>query len=262
MASTARSSLSKETPAPSAASAYVAEFLGTLLLVFAITAAASANSTAGLGYTSFVVIGLVHAFALTVLIAAFGRFSGGHFNPAVTIGLLVIGKIKPSTAGVYIVVQLLGALAASGLLALAFTTDLRSVANLGAAGLTKELVTGRDGLAGGMIFEGIGVFILLLAVLGTAVAPGGDRRFAPLAIGTALGVGSLVAAPFTGGALNPARAFGPALVASEWGAGGVFFLVYILAPIVGAILAALVYNVLLGDEKHQETSPQEVYDEA
>lgn len=256
MASTV--SVSKETSAPaSASSAYLAEFLGTLLLVFAIGAAASANSTAGLGFVSFVVIGLVHAFALVILVASLGRFSGGHFNPAVTIALLVVRKVQPPQAIAYIVFQLLGALAAAGLLALAFTTDLRSVANLGAASLTPELVTGKDGLAGGMIFEGLGVFMLVLAVMGTAIAPGGDRRFAPLAIGLALGVANLVAAPFTGGALNPARAFGPALVASEFGAGGVFFLVYILAPILGGILAALVYNALLGDDKYRESTPEE-----
>ncbi|MBJ7470031.1 MAG: aquaporin, partial [Solirubrobacteraceae bacterium] len=252
MASSARNpSQSVETRG---ASAYVAEFVGTLLLVFAIGSAASANSEAGLGFTDFVTIGLVHAFALTVLVATFGRFSGGHFNPAVTIALLALKKISPANAIGYVVIQFLGAIAAAGLLALAFTTDIETIANLGAPAPTKELVVGKDGMWGGAIFEFIGVFILVGAVVATAVAPGGDRRFAPIVIGTALGVANLIAAPFTGGALNPARAFGPALIGNSFGEAVVFIVVYIVAPIVAGLVAALLYNVLLGDDKHRETT--------
>lgn len=256
MASSARNpSLSKEAPVETrGASAYVAEFVGTLILVFAIGAAASANSEAGLGFTDFVTIGLVHAFTLTVLIATFGRFSGGHFNPAVSIALLALKKISPANAIGYVVVQFIAATAAAGLLWVAFSTDLRTIANVGAPAVTGELVTGKDGLAGGFIFEFIGVFILVGAVVATAVAPGGDRRFAPLIIGTALGVANLIAAPFTGGALNPARAFGPALVSNSFGEALVFVLVYIVAPIVAGLVAAVLYNVLLGDDKYRETT--------
>lgn len=254
MASSARNpSLSKEASVETrGAAAYVAEFVGTLLLVFAIGAAASANSQAGLGFTDFVTIGLVHAFALTVLIATFGRFSGGNFNPAVTVALLVLKKISPANAIGYIFVQFLGAVAAAGLLWLAFATDLKTIANVGAPAVTNELVTGKDGLWGGAIFEFIGVFFLVGAVIATAVAPGGDRRFAPIIIGTALGVANLIAAPFTGGALNPARAFGPALVSNSFGEAVVFLVVYIVAPLLAGIVAALLYNVLLGPDKHRE----------
>ena len=242
------------------ANAYVAEFVGSLLLIFAIGAAASANSQVGLGFTDFVAIALVHAFALTALIATFGRFSGGHFNPAVTIAVLALRKISPANAIGYIIVQLLGGIAAAGLLAVAFTTDLETIANLGAASLTKELVTGKDGLAGGFIFEFIGVFILVGAVVATAIAPGGDRRSAPIVIGTALGVANLIAAPFTGGALNPARALGPALMSNSFGTASVFILVYFVAPILGGLVVAGLYNLLLGDEKvARETSPVETY---
>ncbi len=242
------------------ANAYVAEFVGTLLLVFAIGSAASANSQAGLGFTDFVTIGLVHAFALTALIATFGRFSGGHFNPAVTVAVLVLKKISPANAIGYIFVQLLGAIAAAGLLALAFSTDIETIANLGSASLTKELVTGKDGMWGGFIFEFIGVFILVGAVVATAIAPGGDRRSAPIIIGTALGVANLIAAPFTGGALNPARAFGPALISNNFGGTVPFILVYLVAPIAAALVVAFLYNVLLGDEKvARETAPVETY---
>lgn len=258
MASSARNpSLSKEAPETRGASAYAAEFIGTLLLVFAIGSAASSNSEAGLGYTNFAVIGLVHAFALTVLIASFGRFSGGHFNPAVTVALLALKKISPANAIGYIFVQFLGAVAAAGLLWVAYTPDLQTIAHLGAPGTVKELLEGKDGLGGGFIYELVGVFILVTAVIATAVAPGGDRRFAPIIIGTSLGVANFIAAPFTGGALNPARAFGPALLGNEWSGGALtFILVFIVAPIVAGLLAALIYNVLLGDDKYREPATE------
>lgn len=263
MASSARNpSLSRETTVPTrGASAYVAEFVGTLLLVFFIGGAASANSEVGLGYTDFAVIGLVHAFALTVLIATFGRFSGGHFNPAVTVALLILKKISPANAIGYIVVQIFGAIVAAFLLWVAFTSDIQSIANLGAPAPVDALVVGKDGLGGAFIFEAIGVFVLVLAVIATAVAPGGDRRFAPIIIGSSLGVAFFVAGPFTGGALNPARALGPAIVGNNYaGAPGTenilaFLVVYILAPLVAAVLAAILYNVLLGDDRHREVAP-------
>jgi MIP family channel proteins len=253
MASTARTRPAAEptTGAP----AYVAEFVGTLLLVFAIGAAASANSQGGLGFTDFVTVGLVHAFALAILVASFGRFSGGHFNPAVTIALLAIKKVKPADAVVYIAVQLLGAVAAAGLLAAAFTKDISTVANFGAPAITSELAAGKNGMLGGAIFEGLGVFALVTTIVATAVAPGGDRRFAPLMIGLALGLANLVAAPFTSGALNPARAFGPALVGGEFGDVAAFIVVYIVAPIVAGVLAAVLYNGLLGPDRDREVSP-------
>jgi len=237
------------------ASAYVAEFVGTLLLVFAIGAAASANSLGGLGFVDFAVIGLVHAFALAILVASFGRFSGGHFNPAVTISLLVIKKVKPADAVIYIIAQVIGAIAAAALLALAFTKDIGTIAHFGAPSVTKDLAAGKNGILGGALFEGIGVFILVTTIVATAVAPGGDRRFAPLAIGLALGLANLIAAPFTGGALNPARAFGPALVSGEFGKVAVFIVVYIVAPSIGGVIAALLYNGLLGSSAGRETTP-------
>lgn len=243
-------------------SAYAAEFLGTLLLVFFIGAAASTNSKAGLGYTDFALIGLVHAFGLTILIASFGRFSGGHFNPAVTIAVAALKKIRPADAVVYIVVQLLGAVVAALLLKVAFTTDVETVANFGAATPVKELVSGKDGIGGGFIFEFIGVFALVLAVVATAIAPGGDRRFAPIIIGSTLGVAFFVTGPVTGGALNPARAFGPALIGNSWAGGAVpYLVVYVLAPVLAGIVAAITYNVLLGDESKRETSPLETFNE-
>ncbi len=106
MASSARTS------APAGPSAYIAEFVGTLLLVFGIGAAVSANSAGGIGSTDFVTIGLVHGLLLAGLVAAFAGISGANLNPAVTIALVAIRKLSPSTAVVYIIAQLLGAVSA------------------------------------------------------------------------------------------------------------------------------------------------------
>lgn len=238
MASSARTS------APAGPSAYIAEFVGTLLLVFGIGAVASANSAGGIGSTDFVAIGLVHGLLLTGLVAAFAGISGANLNPAVTIALLAIRKLSPATAIAYIVAQLLGAVAAAGLLALAFTGDIESIANLGAAGTNAALLTGKDGLAGGVIFELLGVFALVSVIVATAVHTGGNRTIAPVAIGVTLGAANLITGPFTGGALNPARAFGPALIGGDFGPAGVYVLVYVLAPIVGGVLAAVLFQTL------------------
>ncbi len=237
MASSARTS------APAGPSAYIAEFVGTLLLVFGIGAAVSANSAGGIGSTDFVTIGLVHGLLLAGLVAAFGGISGANLNPAVTIALVAIRKLSPSTAVIYVIAQLLGAVAAAGLLALAFKGDVESAANLGAASTNGALLTGKDGLAGGVIFELLGVFALVTVIVATAVH-GANRVVAPLAIGLTLGAANLITAPFTGGALNPARAFGPALLGGAFGPAGVYVLVYVLAPIVGGVLAAVLYQTL------------------
>jgi glycerol uptake facilitator protein len=244
------------------ASAYLAEFIGTLLLVFSIGAVASVNSAGVLNYTDWAAIGLVHAFTLIALIATLGRFSGGHFNPAVTIGVLVSKKITPSTAGIYIVIQLIAAVVGAAILALAFKTDVETISNLGAPAVRPEVATGKDGIWGGAIFEFIGVFVLVSTVIGTAIAPGGDRRFAPIAIGFALGAMVFLSGPVTGGSFNPARAFGPALVANSFGPLGVWIVVYVVGPVLAALAAAGVYRGLLGDSNvAAETSPKEVFSE-
>ena len=241
-------------------SAYAAEFLGTLLLVFSICTVVSTNSAGGLGYTDFTTIGLVHAFALAGLIAAFGAISGGHFNPAVTIGLLAIKKIRPADAGIYIVIQFVAGILAA-LLVKAVLGDVGHAAHYGAPAITKTMAAGKNGVPGAFIAEGLGVLFLLLAVVGTAVAPGGDRRFAPLIIGLALGLANFVIAPITGGALNPARAFGPALVGNAFGGAGTFLLVYILAPIVGALIAVFAYIAIQGREAELDKRPIDTFDE-
>lgn len=225
-------------------SAYIAEFIGTLLLVLFVTLAVSlyvtpASATNPNPYIDFGVIGLVHVFVLFVLIQGLAIVSGAHFNPAVTAALAFLRQIRPADAGIYVVVQLAG-----GVLGALFTKlllnnfDNADDVNYGAVGISDRL----DGSTLlGMLAEGIGTFVLVFAIIGVAVNPRGLKDWAGFAIGAALGLAVMVLAPLTGAGLNPARAFGPALVSGEFGGADTFLLAYVLAPILGALAAVGVY---------------------
>jgi len=225
-------------------SAYIAEFLGTLVLVLFVTLAVSlyvtpASATNPSPYIDFGVIGLVHVFVLFVLIQGLAIVSGAHFNPAVTTALVVLRQIRPGDAGIYIVTQLAGGVVGALLTKLLLTNfDNAEAVNYGATGISDRL-DGSNLL--GMLAEGIGTFILVFAIIGVAINPRGLKDWAGFAIGSALGLAVMVLAPLTGAGLNPARAFGPALVASEFGGADTFLLVYVLAPVVGALLAVAAY---------------------
>jgi glycerol uptake facilitator protein len=225
-------------------SAYIAEFIGTLMLVLFVTLAVSlyvtpASATNPNPYIDFGVIGLVHVFVLFVLIQGLAIVSGAHFNPAVTAALAFLRQIRPADAGIYVVVQLaggvLGALVTKLLLNNFANAD---DVNYGAVGISDRL----DGSTLlGMLAEGIGTFVLVFAIIGVAVNPRGLKDWAGFAIGAALGLAVMVLAPLTGAGLNPARAFGPALVSGEFGGADTFLLAYVLAPLIGALVAVMVY---------------------
>ncbi len=231
--------------------AYLAELIGTLLLVFFVVSvvvlfvATGNNPQFG---TDFAVVGLVHAFLLFGLIVMFGVASGGHFNPAVTLAALAIKRIAPVDAVIYMLAQLsggvLGALLAKGLL-----LDEGRATNYAAAEVSGLL----GGNFQGMIIEGIGTFCLVLVILAAVYSKKSVKDWAPLAIGTTLGFIVMVGAPLTGGSFNPARWFGPALVSNDW--GGVW--PYLLGPIVGSLLAAVVYKLVLEPGGAAPTEPPE-----
>ena len=229
--------------------AYVAEFVGTLLLVFFVTAVVSVFATSASAqnpnpFIDWSVIGLVHVLVLFVLIQTLALVSGAHFNPAVTAALAALRQITPIDALIYIVAQLAGAVAGALLckLLLHDFSNAESV-NFGAPAVSDNTLDGKDGL--GMLGEFFGTFILVWAIVGVAVNPRATREWAALAIGGALGLAVMVIGPLTGAGLNPARAFGPALVAAEFGGAGTFLLVYVLAPLLGALAAALLYAQLI-----------------
>jgi MIP family channel proteins len=226
--------------------AYIAEFVGTLLLVFFVTAVVSLFVTAPSAanpapFIDFSVIGLVHAFLLFGLIQTLAVISGAHFNPAVTVVMTLLRQIKPPDAGIYIVAQLAGAVAGALLTKLLLEDEGRGV-DYGATLVSDRL---NGDILPGMLAEGLGTFFLVWVIVGVAVNPRATKEWAALAIGAALGMGVMVIAPLTGAGFNPARSFGPAIVSGEWGGAGDFLLVYVLAPVIGAIIAGFLYFFLL-----------------
>jgi MIP family channel proteins len=221
--------------------AYIAEFLGTFVLVFFITVAFSLyvfDDPAA--FTDYSLVGLVHVLALFCLIQALAVTSGAHFNPAVTVALAALRRIKPADAAIYVVAQLAGAVAGA-LLTKALLEDEGLAAQYGAPTVSDRL----DGaILPGMVVEGLGTFFLVFVIVGVALNPRAARDWAALAIGGALGVLVMLFAPLTGAGFNPARSFGPALVAREFDGAGQFLLVYVTAPVLGAVLAALAYFAL------------------
>jgi MIP family channel proteins len=222
--------------------AYIAELVGTLILVFTIGTVVVlyvATSPAAQTGSDFAVVGLVHGFVLFTLIAALGNVSGGHFNPAVTVAATILRRIDPIDAVVYILAQLsggvLGALLVKGLL-----LDEGRASHYGAATISPLL----GGNFQGAIVEGLGVFFLVLAVCAVAINPLARRDWGPLAVGLTLGFDVMIFGPLTGAAVNPARWFGPALIGNEF--GGTW--PYLVGPLVGATLAALFYRFVIAGE--------------
>lgn len=224
--------------------AYVAEFVGTFALVFFITAAVSLYvSPAPAGgpppFIDFSVLGLVHVFVLFMLIQTLAVVSGAHFNPAVTVALTALRQIRPVDAVIYVVSQLAGAVAGA-LVTKALLNEFKNAdaVNYGAT-LMSDKIGEKVGL--GMLAEGLGTFFLVWAIVGVAVNPRAAKDWAAFTIGATLGLAVMVIAPLTGAGFNPARSFGPALVSGEFGGAGDFILVYVLAPVIGALLAAVAY---------------------
>lgn len=211
---------------------FAAELIGTFALVFvggaAIMGTAISGSQAGLLEIAF-----AHGLILAVMVTALMRISG-HFNPAVTIGFLAVRRIEPMMAGVYLVAQLLGAMLAAYALKSVFPEPVFTAARGGGQFISLD-ITGTQAF----IAEMIVTFFLVLVVFGTAVDPKAPR-VGGLAIGFTVTAGILSVGPLTGGSFNPARSFGPAV------ASGVYEgqLIYWTAPILGGIIAALLYEYL------------------
>jgi MIP family channel proteins len=219
--------------------AYIAELVGTFFLTFVIGTVISLYVAAG-GQSQFgsdyAVVGLTEGLVLFMLIQVLGGVSGAHLNPVVTTAAAFLRRIDPIDAVVYILAQLsggvLGALLVKGLL-----LDEGRAGNYGAGSVTDLL----GGNFQGAIVEGIGAFLLVLAVVAVALNARAWRDWAPLTIGLTLSFLVMIFGPLTGACFNPARWFGPALVSGEW--GGVW--PYIVGPLVGAMLAALFYRFVL-----------------
>src|SRR5258705_7713189 len=233
-----------DTYVPRGPAAYVAELVGTFMLVFAITMVVSLYVTVPTPnspvqpFIDWSGIGLVHAFVLFMLIQTLAVISGAHVNPAVTISLAAIRQIRPPEAFVYIVLQLAGAVLAA-LLTKALISDEGAAVNYGAPMVSARL---DHSIFLGAIAEAVGTFFLVWAIVGVAVSPRGLKDWAGFAIGATLGGMVMIFGPLTGAGLNPARSFGPALVGHAFDGIGHFVWVYVAGPIVGALVAVLLYT--------------------
>jgi aquaporin Z len=219
---------------------FIAELIGTFVLVFGgIGTAVIAGEAVG-------ALGVAIAFGLSLLAMAYviGPVSGCHINPAVTLGLLLTGKISPRLAASYVVAQVVGAILAAGAL-LVVARDLPggydvATLGLGANGYAAHSPNGY-GLLAALIVEAVLTAFLVLTVLGAThrSAPVG---FAGLPIGLVLVLIHLVSIPVTNTSVNPARSIGPALFVGEWAISQLW--VFIVAPLAGAVLAVGAYRLI------------------
>jgi MIP family channel proteins len=209
-----------------------AEFIGTFALVFvgsgAIMIARMSQSPAGL-----VEVALAHGLILAVMVSALMRISG-HFNPAVTLGILATRRIEANMAALYIVAQLLGAIAAGYALKASFP-DSVFIATRGGGQSVALDITGSQAF----MLEAIATFFLAFVIFGTAVDLRGPK-IGGLAIGFTIAADILAIGPLTGASMNPARSFGPAVASGVYEAQ----LLYWAAPITGALIASLLYEFL------------------
>ena len=222
----------KHNNSPSLKSKFLVEIVGTFILVYAIASAATVYS--GSGQLGVIGIGLVHALVLTAIIYAIGYRSGAQVNPAVTIGMLVAGKIKGKEAAVYITAQIIGAVIGAAVVYTIFGPEMSASVTL----------PSEDNVVRALILETVMTFTLVYVVLATTTSK--NFSIAPLAgvaIGFTLGLNVMFGGAITGGSLNPARSFGPALIMGNFS----YHWIYWVAPIVGGLIAAGVYKALHKD---------------
>jgi MIP family channel proteins len=217
----------------------LAEFVGTFAFVL-IGAGAAAVVGDGVGMPAVAAVAFAHGLTIMAFAFAYGPVSGGHMNPAVTVGVLAAGAMRTSEAVSYVASQLLGGISAAlvlrGVLG-GSTTGLGTpmLAHHLAVGTTTVTITPEAGFA----VEGMLAFLLVTIVLSTAIAKRAGN-LAPLAIGLTVTLNIIMGGPLTGGAFNPARALGPMVATSNF----THVWLYLVAPIIGAIAAAILHKAL------------------
>ncbi len=214
----------------------IVEFIGPFALVF--VGVGAIIQTQG---TNLVAIALAHGLAIGLTISAAGHISGGAFNPAVTIGLWAARRLDTLRAGVYIVAQLLGATAGAAMLTLVYP-DLGDIGrnrlgvNLGVPGLGPDVSVGNA-----LMMEIVLTFFLMFVIMGVAIDHRTGRAISGLVIGLTITMDILAGGVVSGAVMNPARAFGPSIIQGDWPNHWLYW----VGPIVGAVIAALLYNDVL-----------------
>lgn len=215
-----------------------AEFFGTFGLVFAGTAVVITDSFPG-AHSGLLGIAVVHGFILALGITATMAISGGHLNPAVTLGFLATKRIEPKTALAYIVTQALGGVAGAFTSRFVIPNNVGRLANNGLPQINSNM-----GIGSAIVLEAVMTFFLMSAVMGTIVNPKAPKH-GGFWVGIAVMMMYIVGGPLTGAAMNPTRAFGPAVVTGIWTGQ----MAYWIGPILGALVAAFLWDkVLLKDD--------------
>ena len=205
----------------------VAEFIGTFALVFV--------GVGSLIYGDPVGVALAHGLVIAVMVSSFAHISGGHFNPAVTMGFLATRRITARLAVFYWLVQL-GAASLAALLLKWVLPHQTAGLHVGAPVVSTTIDSAKA-----VVIEAVLTFFFLWVIFGTAVDPRGTfKQIAGLAIGLTISLDVLMGGGLTGAMMNPARAFGPELVSGHW----TNFWVWYIGPLAGGTLAALLYDTL------------------
>lgn len=218
---------------------YFAEFIGTFVLVFVGTGTVAIANT-GSNAVGFIGIALAFGLAVTIMAYAVGGISGGHFNPAVSLAMMINQRLDIKDGLFYIVSQFLGATVASFVV-----KDFASSLKLPSTSLGQ---TDFPNISAGQAFlvEALITFLFIFVILMVTSDKFGTPTLAPLAIGVTLALLIMVTLNLTGGSLNPARSFGPAILAG--GSALSHYWVYFLAPLVGGVIAAFVGQFMGSEE--------------
>ena len=219
---------------------YLAEMFGTMVLVLmGCGVAVSLGCTSNDSILASTVIGTAMAFGLAVVAMAYtiGGISGCHINPAITLGVMLSGRMGWKESLMYMLFQVIGAILGSGILYLLTTESGSAIVGTG-ANVCQPGVS----IMGGLLAEIVFTMVFVLVVLGTTDEKRGAGKFAGLAIGLALLLVHLACIRYTGTSVNPARSIGPALF--EGGAALAQLWIFIIGPFLGAVLAALIWRII------------------
>ncbi len=226
--------------------AALAEGIAVLLFVFIGAGAVIVSTQDGLTLNAVIIIALAHGLGFATLVAMTAKISGGHVNPVVTFAAALTGRMKIGPGAVYIGAQLIGAVLGALLLQVVLVGEVEGA--LGAHGGPSAAV---DGVSAAVVIEAVLTFVLVFVVFATAMdAKKGLGHVAPLFIGLAILIDNFVGVLLTGASMNPARSFGPALVAGEWlGNWYDWLAIYVAGPAIGASLAGVVYMLAFWDRE-------------